>query len=167
MILRSTRLQWGNENEIVLEIVKELAVDWRRIWTSGTTCKTFMETKLFFRDEHRLRLFEKGSAIATDTATIAGIMAMSLKRSTSVLKTILLHIKHYHVTPNDTEKSLMKGRASECIKHHHDFKLWSYFNFYMKFSQNKEKISKCPTATSTFSNYYHWSQTQHLWKDYN
>lgn len=82
-----------------------------------------METKLFFRDEHRIWLFEKGSAIATDTATIAGMMAMSLKRSTSILKTILLCIKHYQVAPNDTEKSFMKGRASGCIKHHHYFKL--------------------------------------------
>lgn len=82
-----------------------------------------METKLFFRDEHRIWLFEKGSAIATNTATIAGIMAMSLKRSTSVLKTILLCIKHYQGALNDTEKSFMKERASECIKHRHNFKL--------------------------------------------
>lgn len=38
-----------------------------------------METELFLRDEHRLWLFEKGSAIATDAATVARMIAMSLK----------------------------------------------------------------------------------------
>lgn len=154
MILRSTRLQWGNYAnvlEIVKELTVELAVDWRHIWIAGTTCKTFMETELFFRDEHRLWLFEKGSAITTDAATVAGMMTLSLKRSTSVLKTILLCIKHYQVAPSDTEKSFMKGRASGCIKHHHYFKLWSYFNFYIKFSQNKEKISKGSTAVEIWN----------------
>lgn len=65
--------------EIVKELTVELAVDWRHIWTAGTTCKTFMESELFLRDEHRLWLFEKGSAIATGAATIAGMIAMSLK----------------------------------------------------------------------------------------
>lgn len=40
-----------------------------------------METKLFFRDEHRIWFFEQGSAIATDTATTAGMNGNELEKT--------------------------------------------------------------------------------------